>query len=183
MLTLESERLAIRNFDDTDLEAFYAYRKDPEVAMYQGFEPFTKSEAKIFIESQKHKVFGASTGWHQFAVIKKENNLLIGDCAIKLNDFENNEAEIGCTISPLYQAKGYGKETLLTILEFLFEKFKMRRIVETTDVENIASIRLLESTGFRKEAHFKENIWFNNKWGSEYQFAMLNHEWINKINN
>jgi RimJ/RimL family protein N-acetyltransferase len=31
------------------------------------------------------------------------------------------------------------------------------------------SINLLESVGFRKEGHFIENIFFKEKWGSEFQ--------------
>jgi RimJ/RimL family protein N-acetyltransferase len=29
----------------------------------------------------------------------------------------------------------------------------------------------------REEGHFIENIWFKGKWGSEYQFAILEREW------
>ena len=41
------------------------------------------------------------------------------------------------------------------------------------DTQNIASIQLLKSVGFRQEGHFIENIFFKVKWGNEYQYAML----------
>ena len=50
-------------------------------------------------------------------------------------------------------------------------------MVEIVDAENIASIRLLKSVGFRQEGHFIENIFFKGRWGSEIQFAMLKKEW------
>ncbi len=58
------------------------------------------------------------------------------------------------------------------------------RVTEIVDVENIASIRLLKSLGFKQEGHFIENIFFNGKWGSEFQYAMLKQEWeINEKKN
>ena len=84
---------------------------------------------------------------------------------------------MGITISHLEQKKGYAKETLLSILAFLFDTKKIHRVVEIVDAENIASINLLKSTGFKQEGHFIENIFFKGKWGSEYQFALLKREW------
>ena len=50
-------------------------------------------------------------------------------------------------------------------------------MVGIVDAENIASINLLKSIGFRQEGHFVENIFFKGKWGSEFQYAMLKREW------
>lgn len=83
----------------------------------------------------------------------------------------------GITISTLHQQKGYAKETMLGILKYLFETEHIHRVTETVDAENTASIHLLKSLKFRQEGHFIENIFFKGKWGSEYQFAMLNSEW------
>ena len=89
-------------------------------------------------------------------------------------------AEVGITISHLEQKKGFAKEALLAILTFLFDLKEIHRVVEIVDSENIASINLLKTTGFRQEGHFIENIFFKGKWGSEFQFAMLKREWEDK---
>lgn len=87
-------------------------------------------------------------------------------------------AEIGITISHKQQRKGYAKEALIGILNFLFNLEDFHRVTEIVDVENEASIKLLESIGFKKEGHFIENIFFKGKWGSEYQYAMLKKDWL-----
>ena len=66
---------------------------------------------------------------------------------------------------------------MLNILTFLFNSKNIHRVVEIVDTENIASINLLKSVGFRQEGHFIENIYFKGNWGSELQFAMLKREW------
>jgi len=153
------------------------YRSNPEVTKYQGFDVMTIGEADQFIHSQTDKQFGKAGEWVQYGIENKETKRIIGDCAVRLTLNDVRIAEIGITISHLHQRKGYAKETLLGLLSFLFDTKNIHRVVETVDSENIPSIQLLNSLGFREEGHFIENIFFKGKWGSEFQFAMLKREW------
>lgn len=78
------------------------------------------------------------------------------------------------------QKKGYAKEVITAVLTFLFDTKEIHRVVEIVDAENVASISLLKSIGFKQEGHFFENIFFKGKWGSEFQYAMLKREWDNR---
>lgn len=176
-LTVETTRLKIRHLELIDLSDFYIYRSNPEVTKYQGFDVMTMKQAKEFIQDNSTKYFGKAGEWVQYGIENKETRQLIGDCAIKLDQYDTRIAEIGITISHLEQKKGYAKEALLGILTFLFDTVKIHRVVEIVDADNIASINLLKSTGFRQEGQFIENIFFKGKWGSELQFAMLKREW------
>lgn len=176
-LIIQTERLIIRNLKTTDLEDFYIYRSNPEVTKYQGFDVMTKERSAEFINNQKDKLFGVPGDWIQYGIENKLTQKIIGDCAIKLDENDPRIAEVGMTISHLEQKKGFAKETFLAILEFLFDTKQLHRVVETVDAENIASISLLKSIGFRQEGHFIENIFFKGKWGSEFQFAMLKKDW------
>ncbi len=177
ILNLVTPRLRIRNLNVTDLYDFHTYRSNPDVTRYQGFDVMTLEQADEFIKSQTDKRFGKAGEWVQYGIEKKETKKIIGDCAIKLNPLDTRIAEIGITISHLEQRKGYAKEVLLSILTFLFDVKGIHRVVEIVDVNNIASIKLLESTGFKKEGHFVENIFIEGKWESEIQYAMLKREW------
>lgn len=176
-LVIHTNRLLIRNLRSSDLADFHHYRANPEVTKYQGFDVFSLETAAQFIKEHADKEFGKPGEWVQYGIEKKVTGRLIGDCAIKLDQFDSRLAEIGITISPEEQKKGYAKEALLALLDFLFSKDDFHRVTETVDAENIASIQLLKSAGFRQEGHFIENIFFKGKWGSEYQYAMLKSEW------
>lgn len=176
-LEIKTERLRIRPLTQNDLSDFYAYRSNPEVAKYQGFDVMTMEQAKAFIIENATKHFGKTGEWVQYGIENTGKQKLIGDCAIKLSQNDKRIAEIGMSISPSEQKKGYAKEALLGILSFLFDTKNRHRVVETVDAENTAAINLLKSTGFRQEGHFIENIHFNGKWGSEFQYAMLKREW------
>lgn len=177
ILNISTPRLQIRNLKLTDLSDFHVYRSNPEVTKYQGFDVMTVGQAEEFIKKQLNKKFGKAGEWVQYAIERATTGKLIGDCAIKLDEYDPRIAEIGITISHHEQQKGFAKETLLGILHFLFDEKEIHRVVETVDAENSASINLLKSIGFRQEGHFIENIFFKGKWGSEFQYAMLKREW------
>lgn len=177
ILNIFTTRLNIRHLELSDLFDFHIYRSNPEVTKYQGFDVMTIEQAEEFIKDNSTKHFGKAGEWVQYGIENCETKKLIGDCAIKLDQYDTRIAEIGITISHLEQKKGYAKETLIGILTFLFDTKEVHRVVEIVDAENIASINLLKSTGFRQEGHFIENIFFKGKWGSEYQYAMLKREW------
>jgi RimJ/RimL family protein N-acetyltransferase len=181
-LLIETDRLRIRNLVISDLVRFHSYRSNPEVTKYQGFDVFTLDQATAFIRENAERKFGIAGQWVQYGIEDKATGNLIGDCAIKLNENDTRLGEIGVTISPEEQKRGYAKEVLTAILNFLFNLKDFHRVTETVDAENAASIQLLRSLGFRQEGHFIENIYFKGKWGSEYQFAMLKREWLHLMN-
>jgi [ribosomal protein S5]-alanine N-acetyltransferase len=180
IIDIRTPRLLIRNLKLADLTDFHIYRSNPEVTKYQGFDVMTIEQAKEFIKGQLGKEFGNAGEWVQYGIESKNTGKIVGDCAIKLNQFDARIAEIGITISHLEQRKGYAKEVLSGILSFLFDTIQIHRVVGIADAENIASIHLLKSLGFRQEGHFIENTFFKGKWGSEFQYAMLKKEWDKK---
>lgn len=179
MIVLTTPRLRLRPFQESDLEAFAAYRSDPDVARYQSWTPpFTLDQAAAFLGDMKLARPGQPGVWYQLAVERQSQPGLIGDCAFQVLADDDQQAEIGFTFSPLHQKQGYATEAVRGLLGYLFSDLRLHRVTATCDVENVASFRLLERVGMRREAHHVENIWFKGAWGSEYVYAVLDREWI-----
>jgi len=175
---LETKRLLLRYFCDSDLEEFLAYRGDPIVARYQGWEvPYEREIGVAFIEEMKSTLPGTPGRWFQAAIELKSSRTLIGDCASHVMATDPRQAYIGITIARSNWGIGYAEEASRCLLDYLFGELKLHRVVAECDVENTASINLLQRLGFRREAHLVENIWFKGAWGSEYHYAMLKREW------
>jgi RimJ/RimL family protein N-acetyltransferase len=175
--TLETTRLRLRHFRDADLALFRAYRNDPEVARYQGWERISESEAYAFLQEQKETQPGVPGHWFQIAVELKETGILVGDCALKIEEHDERQAEIGYTLSRAYQGRGIAREAVSCVLEYAFVMLGLHRVIAITDCENAASVALLERLGLRREGHFLQNVWFKGKWADEYLYAMLQEEW------
>jgi [ribosomal protein S5]-alanine N-acetyltransferase len=169
MLFLESSRTIIRNLKDEDLDDFVSYRSDPEVARYQGYEIFNKKKAFEFIVSQKERSLDLSGKWMQLAIVEKESLKLIGDCAVRLKDNDLKTAEVGCTISPFYQQKGFAGEALKILVNYLLKEEGLKKITAVIDAENKASAKLMASLGFLKEG--EEIVKFKGQWCKEFNYV------------
>lgn len=169
---LSAPRLLIRPLVPADLENFHSYRSNPEVCKYQGFDVMVLEEAEIFILENARISFGVPGQWVQYAIALRETDRLIGDCALKVHLHEPQTAGIGITVSHLEQRKGYAKEAFTALGDFLFDEHGINRIEGIADTENEASIRLLQSTGFRQDGPRMENVFFKGQWGSEYRFVL-----------
>jgi RimJ/RimL family protein N-acetyltransferase len=174
---LESERLVLRRFDDSDLAPFLAYRNDPQVARYQAWESCTEHEAIAMIEELKSLQPGTLGAWFQFAIELKETAALIGDCALKVEQ-DGRQAEIGFTLAREHQGKGYAQEAVSRLLDYAFGDLGLHRVVAITDQENEPSWALLERLGMRNEGKFVRNVSFKGRWASEYLYAVLDEEWL-----
>src|ERR671917_1185015 len=80
---IESERLILRRFEDSDLIPFVAYRNDPEVARYQSWVSCDEQEAKVLIREMGSARIGVPGEWFGFAIESNETGTLIGDCALR----------------------------------------------------------------------------------------------------
>lgn len=176
--TIETTRLRLRHFRDDDCALFMAYRNDPEVARYQSWEGITEAEARALIQEMKEIHPWASGEWLQIAIELKETGLLVGDCAVKIEEDDERQAEIGYTLSRACQGRGIASEAVSCVLEYLFASLGLHRVIAITDVENAPSVALLERLGLRREGHFRQNVWFKGNWGDEYLYAMLQEEWL-----
>lgn len=175
---LESARLILRRFADRDLAPFLAYLNDPEVARYQSWETYTEQQAQETIDKQKELVPAVPGRWFTFALELKETGALVGHVALSVKTEERQQAEIGFTLAREYHGKGLGFEAAARVLDYVFADLKLHRVTAITDCENTRSIALLERLGMRREGHFIQNIWFKGKWGDEYSYAILRHEWL-----
>jgi RimJ/RimL family protein N-acetyltransferase len=173
----ETPRLRARPFGRADLEEFVAYRAHPEVERYQSWSDYTAERGRALIESMRGLRPGEPGRWYQFALEERESAVLVGDLALKVDEHEPREAEVGFTLAPAQQGKGYGTEALRALLGYAFGTLGLHRVTAVTDALNVPAAALLERVGMRREAHFHENVFFKGAWGSELVFAMLDREW------
>jgi RimJ/RimL family protein N-acetyltransferase len=177
-LSLETPRLRLRNFCETDLEPFLAYRNDPQVYRYQGWEtPYTRAKALQFLDEMRTVIPGMPGFWLQLALESKATGELLGDVAFHVLKSEPREAYIGYSLARAHWGHGYAREAVRGLLDYLFNELGLHRVVADCDVDNVASIKLLERLGFRREGHFIEKTWANGTWASDYLYAMLDREW------
>ena len=173
----ETARLRARPFTENDVEALVAYRKDPQVARYQSWSDYTIEQGRALVASMEPLRPGIPGEWYQIALQERENAELAGDLALKVDVSEPREAEIGFTLAPDQQGKGYATESVRGLLDYAFATLGLHRVIAVTDALNVPSAALLDRVGMRREGHFIDNVFFKGAWGSEFLFALLESEW------
>ncbi|MEV4316308.1 GNAT family protein [Actinocrispum sp. NPDC049592] len=166
----ETERLVIREFEDRDAEVFAEYRSDPEVARYQSWDtPMTVAEARARI-ARYRTLDPTAEGWFQYAI--ELDGSLIGDIGVGTHQ-NLMQAEIGFTLAPPYQGKGYATEAVCRVVEHLFTDRGLHRLSAGCDGRNDASARLLERVGFRREGLQRQHTWIKGEWTDDLLFGLL----------
>lgn len=175
ILKLQTPRLILRPLIPADAEAFFAYRSLPEVALYQGWQPMNLEEANEFIVKNTSTPAFTPDTWVQLAVCLASGEL-IGDVGVHFY-YDGQQVEFGYTLSPAFQGFGYAREAIKYLLDFFLLSREMHRAFASVDPDNARSIRLLESLGFRKEAHHISSYLASDGWHDDAAYALLAEEW------
>lgn len=168
-------RLRVERLSAADVDAFFSYRSRPEVCRYQTSEPADRAEAARFIEAQRASAWAVPGTWFQLAVRERATGGLVGDLGVHFLD--EDQVEIGFTIAPRHQRRGYATEAVRALLEHLFLAMGRHRVTASADPRNAASVALLERLGMRREAHFRRSLRFKGEWADDLVFALLATEW------
>lgn len=174
---LVTARLILRRFDLADSAQLLAIRSDPEVARYQSWTTTDAAGIKALIESVQTSEPGTPGEWFQFAVTRRDDGSLVGDCGLHVLAEDARLAELGYTFGRSFQGHGYATEAVRAVLDYAFDTIRLHRIAAITDVRNRGSIRLLERLGFRREGHTLQAFWNRGAWVDEYLYALLRDEW------
>lgn len=167
---LETERLIIRKFSETDLDDLLLYTSDEEVMKYLPENPYNKQETQKFISDNIKNT-------ENLAVVLKDQNKVIGHIVFHIWYEPFRTWEIGWVFNKNYHNKGYATEAALKVLEYGFEKLNIHRMIATCDPRNTASYKVMEKLNMRREGRNVKCVYIKGSWQDEYFYAMLEEEW------
>jgi len=170
------ERVRLRPFEESDLEAMATYRGDADVCRFLPFEPQSPDDIRC---RNGHLMGGTSLEGERGGVmlVIENDGTVIGDLVLFHLDIEAGSAEIGWVVSPAASGRGLATEAVRALIDMAFEVYGLRRLVAQIDADNARSVALAERLGLRREAHFVENEWFKGRWSDLLVYAVLDREW------
>ncbi len=175
---IHTRRLRLRPLDVSDTDDLLAYRSLEDVCRYVPFQPMTPASIaeKLATGWSRHQITGEGEGLTLGVELAKVGTV-IGDVMLHFGSAEHRSAEIGWVLHPAHSGQGYATEAAHAMLHLAFDQLGVHRVVARVDARNIASLRLAERLGMRREAHLIQNEWFRGGWIDEIDFALIEEEW------
>jgi len=175
--TLETKRLTLRKFRTDDLDAFYSFLSRPENSIYSYYWPNNVDDTRRFICEAIQKAEGAPCEDFQYAAVLKTGNILIGSCNFVLS----SDSNMGWIVDGEYWNQGYATEMARAMLNLGFMELGLPRIIACCDAENVASYRIMEKIGMRREGLYPEcrraHKCSERKHSDEVVYAISRDEW------
>jgi len=175
---LESDRLLLRRLTPEDIQEVYALRSDPKIMEFIPRPLVTNlNEAMAHITMINDKIdTGEGINW---AITLKPNNKLLGIIGHYRIKWEHYRSEIGYMLLPDAYGKGIATEAVQMICDYGFNHMKMHSLEGIIDPKNLASAKVLEKNGFIKEAHLKENEFYEGRFLDTFIYSKIKYSTIN----
>jgi len=174
-IPVSTARLTLREFVPSDFDAVHAYSSDPRVTRYLFFGPRDRDGSAEYLHGLIASQRETPRTRFELAVVEKTSETVIGACDLSL--IENGVADLGYMLAREHWGKGYATEISLRLLQAAFLELRAERVISTVDINNRASIRVLEKIGMRWEAVFRKHRRAKNRWWDCHLYVQPREVW------
>ena len=148
-------RLRLRKPLPVDAEIiFNTYAQDPEVTRYLPWSPHQRlSDSEAFIQ----RCLGCWSDGSAFpwVIETRQGSEVVGMIELRL---KGHQADVGYVIARPCWGEGYATESLICIVEWAFQQDGIWRFYAICDIDNGASLRVLEKSGLQKEGLLRKYL-------------------------
>ena len=145
-MTLETERLILRPWEETDAEECYKYAKDPRVGPIAGWPVHTS------VENSRQVIRDVLMVPETYAIVLKETGLPVGSISLHFHSSlaeKDDEAELGYWLGVPHWGQGLVPEASRELLRHAFEYLNLARVWCGYYDGNEKSKRVQEKLGFK----------------------------------
>ena len=172
---IKTDRLVLKPSNEADINFMQkliarpeAYFYDPD--MQESPDDIIKN-CQWFIEKMNSLPDEGGIRW-----IVNHNGNSIGEIHVQCNWEKTLEWEFGYHFLKEHWGNGYATETLKTIIPYVFNHFKVNRLVAFTNSNNKESIALLKRVGMFEEARLREVRMSDGVYCDEMVYSLLKRE-------
>jgi RimJ/RimL family protein N-acetyltransferase len=150
-MVLETSRLILRPFQDDDIERLAELMANRDFMRFS-LGPYTREQTETVLK--KFLSWNNAGLPSPFAVVLRENDLVLGYCGFLHHAEAPAEVEIGYRLDPAYWNRGLITEAARTVRDHAFVDLKLPRVISLIHPENIPSRRVAEKIGMMPEKEF-----------------------------
>jgi RimJ/RimL family protein N-acetyltransferase len=174
--TLQTPRLLLRPFLETDAEAIYALQSNPRVLRYWDSPPWKdRSRAEAFLSACRQIEEDGSGA--RFVIETLQAQAFIGWCSMFRWNPTYRSLGIGYCLDEPAWGKGHATEAVQAMLSWAYQALDLNRVEAELDTRNTASARVLEKLGFVREGARREDCVVDGEVSDSWIYGLLKREW------
>jgi len=174
--TLQTSRLRLRPFADSDANVLFRLQSDAHVLRYWDAPPWTEHErAERFIAACR-QMADEGTG-ARLAIDTASDGSFIGWCGLTRWNPDFRSASLGYCFDSAAWGRGYATEAARAVVQWGFETLDLNRVQAETDTRNVASASVLEKVGFVREGTLREDCIVNGEVSDSWVFGLIRRDW------
>jgi ribosomal-protein-alanine N-acetyltransferase len=139
------------------------------------YGPRTLTETRDYLEEMLASQREQPRVVWELGVLDASTGRLVGACDLTLE--HPGEADLGFIFAREAWGRGYATEAARAMVRAGFEQLGLRRIIATCDVENVASARVLEKTGLRRESTLENHKYAKDRWWTSFLYSVRRDQW------
>lgn len=173
---IDTARLVVRRFDDTDLAGLMPLNSDPRVTRFLPYGPWqSPDDAHAWLARSRTQT--ESGRGLQFVIVDKATAALVGTCLLFRHEEPHASAELGYALGHAFWGQGMMHEALVGLISCAFGAWGLRRLEAQVNTANAASNRVLARLGFVQEGVLRQRF-VSNGMPYDVQFhGLLKQEW------
>lgn len=169
---LSTNRLTLREIKIEDANEIFEMRSSGRVNQFIARDNMSHIDNSIQLIEKTQKAFidKLGIGW---AGVLRDNKKIIGTCGFNHIDYANHRAEIGGELDVKYWGKNIALEAVESIIKFGLDIMNLHTIEAKLSPDNKGAVFLLECIGFKKEALFKDRIFYKDHYLDMAVYTLL----------
>jgi len=176
---LKNDNIYLRPTRLSDYEAVKEYRQNIDNCRY--IRPPDTDEEVYRIVGELSKSWKLTQGvWNGLVICLSDDDTAVGEIVFRVEDWQHQRAELGYRLSDTVAGKGVCTQAAHLLINYLFHEIGFFKVAAKCDPRNIASYKVMEKLGFKREAFFKGHYLMGNEWTDQYDYGLLASEWKKK---
>ena len=183
MLSLETDRLILRDFLETDFENYFRLKSDEKTMYYlQDIQLHSREEAMEDFHQLLADQTSPSRQFYFFHMETKDTREQVGSIGytVLAEPPVGKLVNMGYFTYPKFWGQGYTSEALNAALEYCFTKGNVYRVTTGCLAENRGSERVMQKCGLIREAEHIDWEWHDGKMKTRLEYRLLKQEWMEK---
>lgn len=167
-----TDEVTLRPASPRDADLLRFWRSEPEVRRFQPLNDLPSSQLRSDLAHQRTSDLYKGKG-DKYQWVIQLGGQPAGWITLVIGNWEHGLAEVGYALSTPYQRRGIMKRAINLLVEDLFGNTRIERLEARCALDNVASQRVLESTGFVREGILRSYFRLHGRRVDNYLYSRL----------